>query len=93
MAHDIVDYQRWSMAKAYLVTANWDSEAGVWVAESDDIPGLIAEAESLNVLMEKVRALVPERLELNGGLETGQKSARVIVRAHFEEEAAVPVAS
>jgi predicted RNase H-like HicB family nuclease len=81
------------MAKAYLVTANWDSEAGVWVAESNDIPGLVAEAESLNVLMEKIRALAPELLELNGALERGQTSAKVIVRAHFEEEAAVSVAS
>jgi hypothetical protein len=81
------------MAKAYLVTANWDSEAGVWVAESDDVPGLVAEAESLNVLMEKIGALVPELLELNGALECGQTSAKVIVRAHFEKEAAVPVAS
>ncbi|MGH9342833.1 MAG: DUF1902 domain-containing protein [Terriglobia bacterium] len=81
------------MAKAFLVTAHWDSEAGVWVAESDDIPGLVAEAESLNVLMEKICVLVPELLELNGGLERGQKSAKVILRAHFEEEAAVPVAS
>lgn len=81
------------MAKSYLVTAKWDSEAGVWVAESDDIPGLVTEAESLNVLMEKVRALAPELLELNGGLERGQRSAKVIVRAHFEEQTAVPVAS
>jgi predicted RNase H-like HicB family nuclease len=81
------------MAKAYVITAHWDSEAGVWVAESDDIPGLVAEAESLNVLRDKIRMLVPELLEVNGCLESGQKSARVIVRAHFEEEAAVPVAS
>lgn len=83
----------WAMVKAYLVTAVWDPEAGVWVAESEDIPGLVAEAESLNVLTEKIHALVPELLELNGKLKRGQKSARVILRAHFEKEAAVPVAS
>lgn len=76
-----------------MVTANWDSEAGVWVAESEDIPGLVAEAASLNVLMKTIRALAPELLELNGGLERGQTSVKVILRAHFEEEAAVPVAS
>lgn len=27
------------------VRATWDDEAGVWVAESDDVPGLITEAE------------------------------------------------
>jgi predicted RNase H-like HicB family nuclease len=30
------------------VDAHWDSEAGVWVAESEDIPGLVTEAESMN---------------------------------------------
>jgi predicted RNase H-like HicB family nuclease len=81
------------MAKAFVITANWDSEAGVWIAESDDIPGFVAEAESLNVLKAKIRTLVPELLELNVGLERKQTSVRVTVRAHVEEEAAVPVAS
>jgi len=44
------------MSRTYEVQARWDSEAGVWVAESDDIPGLVAEAESMNALVEKVRA-------------------------------------
>ena len=61
------------MSRTYEVEARWDSEAGVWVAESDDIPGLVAEAESMNALVEKVRVLVPELFELNGGLEPGQK--------------------
>lgn len=63
------------------------------MAECEDIPGLVAEAESLNVLTGKIHSLVPELLELNGGLKRGQKSARVILRAYFEEESAVSVAS
>ena len=81
------------MSRTYEVQARWDSEAGVWVAESDDIPGLVAEAESMNALVEKVRVLVPELFELNGGLEPGQKVVNVLVRAHHEETALVPVAS
>ena len=54
------------MKKVYQVLAQWDSEAGVWVAESDDVPGLVAEAESPNVLREKLRVLIRELLELNG---------------------------
>ena len=46
------------MSRAYEVEARWDSEAGVWVAESDDVPGLVAEAESMNTLVEKVRVLL-----------------------------------
>ena len=79
------------MSRTYEVEARWDSEAGVWVAESDDIPGLVTEAESMNALVEKVRVLVPQLFELNGGLEPGQKTVHVLVRAHHEETASVPV--
>jgi predicted RNase H-like HicB family nuclease len=81
------------MSRTYVVVAHWDSEVGVWVAESDDIPGLVAEAESMNALVEKVRVLVPELFELNGGLEPGQRVVNVLVRAHQEETASVPVGS
>jgi predicted RNase H-like HicB family nuclease len=72
------------MSRTYEAEAHWDSEAGVWVAESEDIPGLVAEAESMNALVEKVRVLVPELFELNGGLEPGQKVVNVLVRAHHD---------
>ena len=49
----------------FEVLARWDSEAGVWVAESDDIPGLVAEADSPNNLARKLKILIPELLELN----------------------------
>lgn len=41
-------------AAAILVQATWDDEAGVWVAESPDLPGLILEAGSQDLLMEKI---------------------------------------
>lgn len=50
----------------YEIRALWDSEAGVWVAESDAVPGLVAEADSPNLLVQKLRQLIPELLELNG---------------------------
>ncbi len=50
----------------YEVLTQWDTEAGVWVAESEDVPGLVAEADSPNVLVQKLRTLIPELLELNG---------------------------
>ena len=51
--------------KAYNVTANWDSEAQVWVAISDDVPSLVAEAPSLQKLVAKLQVLIPELCELN----------------------------
>lgn len=50
----------------YTVRAEWDDEASVWVASSDDVPGLVTEAATLEGLMEKLRVMVPEMLELNG---------------------------
>jgi predicted RNase H-like HicB family nuclease len=50
------------------VRATWDAEASVWVAESDDVPGLITEADSLDALVSKLRVMIPELLEANGVL-------------------------
>ncbi|VFM99368.1 MAG: protein of unknown function (DUF1902) [Candidatus Kentron sp. G] len=60
--------------KMIHVKAIWDDEANVWVAESDDIPGLITEASGWERLMEKLRVLIPELLEANGMLEEGTES-------------------
>ncbi len=53
---------------AYVVHTAWDDEAKVWVAQSEDVPGLVTEAENLDALMEKLRVMVPELLDLNGAL-------------------------
>lgn len=50
------------------VRANWDAQALVWVAESDDVPGLITEADDLEALISKLRIMIPELLEANGAL-------------------------
>ena len=81
------------MKKVYQVLAQWDSEAGVWVAESDDVPGLVAEAESPNILREKLRVLIPELLELNGALEKGSGPVQFSVRYQYEESGVVATAS
>jgi predicted RNase H-like HicB family nuclease len=67
----------------FEVLARWDSEAGVWVAESDDVPGLVAEADSPNNLALKLRVLIPELLELNG-VPAG-RTAKFHVRFEHEE--------
>lgn len=51
--------------KTHSVTAEWDPEAKVWVAVSDDIPGLVSEAMSLQMLVGKLKIIVPELCELN----------------------------
>lgn len=51
--------------QTYEVRARWDAEAQVWWAESDDVPGLVAEAHTHDALVEELRQLVPELLEMN----------------------------
>lgn len=49
------------------VKVTWDADACVWIAESDDVPGLVLESGSFDALIERLRYAVPEMLELNGG--------------------------
>jgi hypothetical protein len=43
----------------------WDEDAGVWVAENDDIP-VVLESGSFDTLVERARHAVPEILTENG---------------------------
>lgn len=54
------------MEKVLFIRAEWDAEAGVWVAMSDDVPGLATEAETLEALSAKLEIMVPELLNANG---------------------------
>jgi len=54
--------------KPLFIRAEWDEEARVWVATSDDVQGLATEAESLEDLIEKLKIIIPELLEANGVL-------------------------
>ncbi|MBN3925518.1 DUF1902 domain-containing protein [Nostoc sp. NMS4] len=47
------------------VDAFWDKDAEVWVATSEDIPGLVTEASTIQSLTEKLREMIPELLILN----------------------------
>lgn len=54
------------MTKILFIRAEWDAEAGVWVATSDDVPGLATEAATLEALSAKLDSMVPELLDANG---------------------------
>ena len=51
--------------KPLFVRAEWDDEASVWVATSDDVPGLATEGDTIEGLIEKLKIIIPELLELN----------------------------
>jgi len=54
------------MARPLFVRAEWDEEVGVWVATSDDVTGLATEADTMEALVQKLKAMIPELLEANG---------------------------
>lgn len=49
----------------YTVNITWDNEAEVWISTSEDIPGLIMESDSYEMLIERLKVSIPELLELN----------------------------
>jgi predicted RNase H-like HicB family nuclease len=52
--------------RVYAVQCVWDPEAEVWVATSDDVPGLATGADTLDALVDKLKVVIPELLEANG---------------------------
>lgn len=67
----------------YTVEAFWDAEAKVWVASSENIPGLVTEADNLEILTKKLKNIVPELLLLNKIVSvnyTGNINLEIITR-------------
>ena len=54
------------MVKPFFIRAEWDEEANVWVATSDDVPGLATEESTIEGLIGKLKVIIPELLEANG---------------------------
>ena len=69
----------------YSIVAEWDAEAGVWVAHSDDVPGLATGADSLDELTEKLRVVIPELLDANG-LLSGKAGSEIVFVVHAQRE-------
>lgn len=76
----------------FIVQANWDPQASVWVAESDDVPGLAAEAASLEVLRPKLLAMISDLIEENDMKVDGEEIAIHVV-AHSSDKLPNPKAA
>jgi len=69
-----------------VVKAAFDADAGVWFVESSDIPGLNAEAASLEALIENLPGLVADLAEASDVLAdrdnpTGEYSIEIVAHA------------
>ena len=58
------------MSRDITIQARWDGEASVWIATSGDVPGLVVEADSWPGMIEEVRLILPELMEVTG--QTGK---------------------
>ncbi len=67
-----------------FIMTEWDEEACVWVATSDDVPGLVTEESTVEALIEKLIIMVPELLELNGEQKQGKEVAFEMLSRRFE---------
>ncbi len=54
------------MNEDYDIRLVWDNEAKVWIATSEEIPGLVLEAETADTAIQKALKAAPELIELNG---------------------------
>jgi hypothetical protein len=54
------------MSRSINVTARWDNDARVWLATSEDVAGLVVEADTWAGMIEEVRLVLPDLLEVSG---------------------------
>ena len=73
------------MQNRFNVQVTWDAEAKMWVADSDDIPGLAAEAPDEKSLRKKLAVLIPELLALNNVPLPRKKAIEVTLKFQREE--------
>jgi predicted RNase H-like HicB family nuclease len=73
----------------YHARAEWDDEAEVWVASSEDVPGLATGAETLEALLAKLKVVIPELLLENGIIDHAVTDVPFAVTAERTEHASV----
>jgi hypothetical protein len=73
---------------AFRVLAHWDEEARAWWAESVDIKGLVGEADTLEGLVDGLKGIVPDLLQLNHGMSS--ETAEIQLLADRTEGVRVP---
>jgi len=68
------------MARPIVVHADWDPEGAVWVATTNDLKGLITEADSMEALRAKLPGMILDLLE-EYGISDIPASIEIIARA------------
>jgi hypothetical protein len=74
----------------FRIDVQWDDEARVWYVEDSNVPGLVAEAPTVEAMQALLRVRVPELLELNmpDALERHARASYEVVTHRRQELAA-----
>jgi predicted RNase H-like HicB family nuclease len=75
------------MARPLIVTADWDPDAGMWVATTRDLRGLVTEAETIEALRAKLPGMVLDLLE---EYEISDRPASIEIIARVSEPMLAP---
>jgi hypothetical protein len=54
------------MTRRVRIDTHWDVEAQVWLATSVDVPGLVVEAGTWQDMLEEIRLVLPDLLQVSG---------------------------
>ena len=68
------------MHRDITIRARWDGEANVWLATSDEVPGLVVEADTWPTMINEAQLVLPELLEVSG-----QSNAKLFLTFKAEE--------
>lgn len=74
----------------YVINFMWDNEACVWIATSEDVPGLVLESGSFDALVERVHYAIPELIEESAMLDGDKEQPlNLIYRSERRDRVAV----
>jgi predicted RNase H-like HicB family nuclease len=68
------------MARPIVIHADWDPEAAVWVATTNDLRGLVTEAGTMEALRAKLPGMILDLLE-EYGVSDLPASIEIVARA------------
>ena len=79
------------MQKVFAIHVEWDNNASIWCATSEDILGLATEADSIDNLFNKLSSMIPELMLFNKITDQTEIVYEVLARkssiAHIPSEA------
>ncbi len=68
------------MARPIVIHADWDPEAALWVATTNDLRGLVTEADTIEALRAKLPGMILDLLE-EYGISDLPASIEIVARA------------